>query len=160
MKKKKIAEKVVKTLISKGITISSAESMTGGYFAKTLTDVPGASKVFDRSIVTYSKQSKCDELGLDINDINNYGVVSDYVAKAMSKGLFLASKSDVCIAITGVAGPGPDEGVEEGTFYIGLTVKGEITAYKYELGPIGRKKIRKQAVIEMFKLIDNNGILW
>lgn len=151
---KEIAFRVITKLIDKNISLSSAESMTGGYFAKTVTDVPGASKIFDRSLVTYTKAAKVDELGIDMNDINSYGVVSSKTAELMAKGLFIKTGTDICISITGVAGPGPNEGVLEGTFYIGLSYKGDVKACKYSIGELGREKIRETACIKMFELIE------
>ena len=117
---------VGKTLIEKNITISCAESCTGGGFAKALTDVPGISAVFDRGIVTYTWRAKQEELGVSPDTLDKYTAESPEVAKEMAEGLYKKTGSDLCIAITGIAGPDDiDENRPAGLAYIGLTYKGE-----------------------------------
>lgn len=151
---KELSERVVKELIEKNISISAAESMTGGLFAKTFTDVPGASAVFDRSLVTYSKRAKAEELNVNLKEISLYGVVSKEVANLMATGLNNKAGSKICISITGVAGPGPDGNVPAGTFYIGVYSSNRCRVSKFELGELGRDEVREKAVIEMYKLIE------
>lgn len=152
---KALAESVVLELIEKNITLSSAESITGGMFAKFVTDVPGASKIFDRSLVTYSNRAKSEELNVVMKEITMYGAVSKPVAELMAIGLERKTSSKICISVTGVAGPGPDEkGVPAGTFFIGLYVNNRARVRKFELGDIGRDEVRKTACLEMFKYID------
>ena len=117
---------VGKMLIEKNITISCAESCTGGGFAKALTDVPGISKVFERGIVTYTWRAKQEELGVSHETLEKYTAESEEVAKEMVDGLKAKTGSDLCIAITGVAGPDDiDENRPAGLAYIGLNYKGE-----------------------------------
>jgi len=152
---KTLSQEVVNALIEKNISVSSAESMTGGLFAKTFTDVPGASKVFERGIVTYSNRAKAEELGVVLKEITLYGAVSKPVAELMVLGLERKTTSKICISITGCAGPGPDDrGVPAGTFYIGLYVNNRARVRKFELGEIGREAVREAACLEMFKMID------
>jgi len=151
---KEISERVVKELIEKNISISAAESMTGGLFAKTFTDVPGASQVFDRSLVTYSKRAKAEELNVNLKEISLYGVVSKEVANLMATGLSNKAGSKICVSITGVAGPGPDGNVPEGTFYIGVYSSNRCRVTKCELGSLGRDEIRRKACIKMFELVE------
>ena len=106
-----LVEVVCEQLIQKNISISCAESCTGGLFASTLLKVPGMSAVFDRGFVTYSNQSKIEELGVSPSTIETHGAVSPETAKEMSEGVYRASGSHVCIAITGIAGP--DGGTSE-----------------------------------------------
>ncbi len=150
-----LSEQIVKELIDKEISLSAAESMTGGLFAKCITDVPGASKIFDRSLVTYSNRAKFEELNVILKEITLYGAVSKEVANLMATGLNSKCGSKICISVTGVAGPGPDDrGVPEGTFYIGLYANNRCRVRKFELGSSGRDEIRRRACIEMFKMID------
>lgn len=117
---------VGKLLLEKGLSISSAESCTGGLFASSLIDVPGISAVFDRGLVTYSGRAKVDELGVSKETLKSFGEVSEETAIEMAEGLHRVSGSDVCIAVTGIAGP--DGGSEEkpvGLVYIGLHYKGD-----------------------------------
>ena len=117
---------VGKILIEKNITISAAESCTGGAFAKALTDVPGISKVFERSLVTYNWKAKQEELGVSLETLEKYTAESEEVAREMVDGLKEKTGSDFCIAITGVAGPDDmDEDHPAGLAYIGIHYKGE-----------------------------------
>ena len=92
-------------LIANGLTISVAESCTGGSLSHAITSIPGASSYFDCGYITYSNQSKIDMLGIDIQAIKIYGAVSEEVALEMVIGLATKSHSDVAVSITGVAGP-------------------------------------------------------
>lgn len=96
---------VASKLIEKGLTISCAESCTGGLFAATLTRVPGISKAFERGYVTYSNQAKIEELGVSQITLDQYGAVSRETALEMAKGVFRETGSNLCIAVTGIAGP-------------------------------------------------------
>lgn len=110
---------VVHKLQRQGLTISSAESCTGGAFAASITDVPGASKVLSRGYITYDEEAKISMLGVDPTVINQYTVVSPEVAIEMAKGARLEAGSDIAVSITGYAGPEADEGREAGNAYIG-----------------------------------------
>ena len=110
---------VVHKLQRQGLTISSAESCTGGAFAASITDVPGASKVLSRGYITYDEEAKISMLGVDPTVIDQYTVVSSEVAIEMAKGARLEAGSDIAVSITGYAGPEADEGREAGNAYIG-----------------------------------------
>lgn len=110
---------VVHKLQRQGLTISSAESCTGGAFAASITDVPGASKVLSRGYITYDEEAKISMLGVDSTVIDQYTVVSSEVAIEMAKGARLEAGSDIAVSITGYAGPEADEGREAGNAYIG-----------------------------------------
>jgi len=101
-----LVDVVATKLMEKGLTISCAESCTGGLFATTLTRVPGISVVFDRGFVTYSNKAKIDELGVNPDTLEKYGAVSRETATEMAQGVFRATNSNFCIAVTGIAGPG------------------------------------------------------
>ena len=119
---------VTKKLLSKGITISSAESCTGGLFAGRLTDVPGISEIFERSIVTYSNRAKIEELGVSPTTLEKYGAVSPETAKEMVQGLRKKTGSRLCVSVTGVAGPGGGTAEKPvGLMYIGCIFDGDIT---------------------------------
>lgn len=110
---------VVHKLQRQGLTISSAESCTGGAFAASITDVPGASKVLSRGYITYDEEAKISMLGVDPTVIDQYTVVSSEVAIEMAKGARLEAGSNIAVSITGYAGPEADEGREAGNAYIG-----------------------------------------
>ena len=146
---------VVDKLRDKGLTLSAAESCTGGLFAKTITDIPGASDVFDRSIVTYSNRAKVQELGVSEETLEKYGAVSEQTAREMVIGIAEASGSDICVSVTGIAGPGG--GSEEkpvGTIYAGLWVKGKTEVKKMMIRDTGRQFNRHRAMLTMLGMIN------
>lgn len=102
---KKKAEKLLTSYRKKKLRLVTAESCTGGMLASTLTDIPGASDVFERGFITYSDASKADLLGVPPTIIAKHGAVSAEVAEAMARGALDHGNADIAIAITGVAGP-------------------------------------------------------
>ena len=99
------AQELSEILVTNGLTISVAESCTGGSLSHAITSIPGASSYFDCGYITYSNQSKTEMLGVDIQAIKTYGAVSEEVALEMVIGVTDKSHSDVAVSITGVAGP-------------------------------------------------------
>ena len=113
--------KIVKLLTSKGLTVSFAESCTGGLLSSSITSISGSSKVFNMGLVTYSNNAKVKLLKVPKKTINKYGAVSYETCLSMVKNLSKISKSNISISITGVAGP--NGGTKEkpiGLVYIGL----------------------------------------
>ena len=90
---------------AKGLTLATAESCTGGMIAAILTEVPGASDVFERGFVTYSNAAKKEQLGVPAELIATHGAVSKAVAHAMALGALVHSRADLAVAVTGIAGP-------------------------------------------------------
>ncbi|WMY97680.1 MAG: CinA family protein [Arsenophonus sp.] len=86
-------------------TITFAESCTGGWVSKVITDIPGSSKYFNQSFITYSNESKKDILKINLGNLERYGVVSEYTAIKMAEKVLKISKSDYSASITGIAGP-------------------------------------------------------
>ena len=116
-----LAQVLGEKLIEQQKKIAVAESCTGGLLAKLLTDIPGASKYFTHGWVTYSNTAKIEELGIEAELIEKYGAVSEQVASAMARAAAKKARSDVAIAITGIAGP--DGGTEQkpvGLVYIAM----------------------------------------
>ena len=127
----------------KPLTISTAESCTGGMIASKLIEVPGISKNFIESIVSYSNEAKIKRLKVKKETLEKYGAVSEEVAREMLAGL----KTDIGISTTGIAGP--DGGTKEkpvGLVYIGIKVKDEVKVFKRELKG-DRNKIRQRAMM-------------
>ncbi len=100
-----LAQQIIDKAGAEGLLLAAAESCTGGMIAAALTDVPGASAVFDRGFVTYSNEAKAEMLGVSAATIERYGAVSQPVARAMAKGALAASRADIAVATTGIAGP-------------------------------------------------------
>lgn len=116
-----IEEAVIEKLKEKHIKVATAESCTGGLIAKRITDVPGASEVFDCGIISYANEIKHRVLGVSEDDLNKYGAVSEPVAKQMAQGALKVSGADIAVSVTGIAGPDSDSTNKPvGLVYIGL----------------------------------------
>ena len=100
------AKEVIAANRKLGRTIAVAESCTGGLVSAALTEIPGASEVFEAGYVTYSNAAKIDDLGVSEEVVETFGAVSVATAWAMARGALSSSKADVAVAITGIAGPG------------------------------------------------------
>jgi nicotinamide-nucleotide amidase len=113
---------IVAELINKrGLTLAAAESCTGGYLAKTITDLPGSSSYFWGAAITYSNEAKNRLIGVDTNTISTYGAVSKETALEMAQGIKKLSGSSIGIALTGIAGPqGATETKPAGLVYIAI----------------------------------------
>ena len=142
-----IEEIVGKMLIEKGLTISTAESCTGGMIASKLVNYPGISSVFMESCVTYSNEAKMSRLNVKSRTLEKYGAVSTETAGEMAYGIATTSKTDIGISVTGVAGP--DGGTLEkpvGLVYVGLYIKGNIQVKELRLSG-DRNSIRNETTI-------------
>ena len=100
------ARQVVDANRKLGRRVAVAESCTGGLVCAALTEIPGASDVFEAGYITYSNASKIDDLGVSSEVVETFGAVSVATAWAMARGALAASKADIAVAITGIAGPG------------------------------------------------------
>lgn len=144
---------VADLLLANHLTVTTAESCTGGMLAARLINVPGVSSVYKSGHITYSNKSKRRILGVKKGTLVKYGAVSVQTAREMVKGAALFSKSDVTVAITGLAGP--DGGTEEkpvGLVYIACNVKGKITIKEYHFSG-NRSKIRESSVSAALSLM-------
>lgn len=116
-----IEEAVIEKLKEKQMKVATAESCTGGLIAKRITDVPGASEVFDCGIISYANEIKHRVLGVSEDDLNKYGAVSEPVARQMAQGALKVSGADIAVSVTGIAGPDSDSTNKPvGLVYIGL----------------------------------------
>jgi nicotinamide-nucleotide amidase len=150
-----LEETVVKQLANAGMTVSTAESCTGGLLAKRITDVPGSSGVFHMGAVTYSNDIKTLLLGVPGDTLKNYGAVSRQTARAMAAGVRERSGSDLGVGITGIAGP--DGGTPEkpvGLVYISLCDGERTWVRKMEgSGAKGRAYVRHLAASNALDMI-------
>lgn len=152
---KDIADEVGKKLIERKITISSAESITGGMFAARLTDIPGISEVFMRGLVTYTNEAKMDLLGVKKETLDRHTAVSRETADEMVEGLAENAGTDICIAVTGIAGPGggtPDKPV--GLFFVAVKYKNRKTVKEMRSENCDRRYNRNYAMMCMFDMIN------
>ncbi|MGI5946540.1 MAG: competence/damage-inducible protein A [Lachnospiraceae bacterium] len=154
VKEKETLEAAVVHLLEKyELTVSTAESCTGGLLAGRIVNVPGVSEVFKQGFITYSNKAKRRLLDVSKATLKKYGAVSEQTAKEMAAGGAFAADSDTCIAITGIAGP--DGGSEEkpvGLVYIACYVKDKVTVECCHFKG-SREKIREQAVTRGLNLL-------
>lgn len=130
-------------LFNYSLTVSTAESCTGGLISSRLTNVSGSSNFVKENFVTYSIDAKVNNLGVDRGLIEKYGVVSSKCAQAMAEGLFERTNQDICIAITGVAGPTTSSGKPPGTAFIAIKNKYCIKIREIKLNShLGRRTLK------------------
>jgi nicotinamide-nucleotide amidase len=101
-----LAEALVAELLTAGKTVSTAESCTGGWIAKAITDIPGSSACFAYGIVSYSNEAKTALLGVEPATLREHGAVSDATVRQMAGGVLETRGSDLAVAVSGIAGPG------------------------------------------------------
>jgi competence/damage-inducible protein CinA-like protein len=151
---RELNEVVAALLLERGLSLALAESCTGGLVSARLTEVPGSSRFLDRGFVTYSNASKSELLGVDPELLASFGAVSEEVARAMARGARERSRSDLGLAITGIAGP--DGGSEEkpvGTVCIALAgIAPERAKRVVFIGDRGRVRFQAgQLALEMLR---------
>lgn len=141
-------EQAVTLLKETGKTVALAESCTGGLLAASVTDVPGASAVFECGVVTYSAQMKEALLNIDPILIHTYGVVSRETAAAMACGVRRLGSADYGIGITGVAGPGPDDLHPEGDIYVAVSNGTHVVARHLQTGTKNQREANRRAAAD------------
>lgn len=144
---------VVRLLEKHDLTVTTAESCTGGLLAARIVNVAGASEVFREGFITYSNKAKRKILDVSKSTLKKYGAVSEQTAKEMATGGVFATDADVCVAVTGIAGP--DGGTEEkpvGLVYIATYMKDSVTVEHYQFKG-DRAKVREQSVVKALDLL-------
>lgn len=149
---------VVDLLVANELTVTCAESCTGGLLSGRLINVAGVSQVYKSGYVTYSNKAKRKLLGVKKSTLEKHGAVSRQTAEEMARGLSSVAKSDVAVAVTGIAGP--DGGTEEkpvGLVYIACSVKGEVTVQEYHFS--GSRQIIREATVSAALVLMRSCIL-
>ena len=145
-----------KKLIKNKLTISVAESCTGGLLAHNLTKLANSSKYFQMGLTTYSNQAKINILKVNKNIIKKFGAVSKECCKSMVQNLSKISKSKINISITGIAGPGgASKNKPIGLVYIGVKMGKTMLIKENRFKSINRNSIQKLTVREVIKIISN-----
>lgn len=141
-----IEEVVCNMLLQKGLTLSTAESCTGGLLSGKIINFPGASNIYKEGVITYSNDAKIEKLSVSKETLAKYGAVSSECAKEMAEGIAKASNTDVSISVTGIAGPGGGT-LEKpvGLVYIGLYIKGKVMSRECHFNG-NRNNVRIRAV--------------
>jgi len=146
-----LAEQLGETLHSRQLMMTAAESCTGGWVAKVVTDIPGSSHWFERGFVTYTNRAKQEMLGVPAATLEQHGAVSEETVMAMANGALAYSQAQVAVAISGIAGPGGgSEQKPVGTVclaWAGLH-RNRATTYHFQGD---REAVRRQAVIEALR---------
>lgn len=143
-----LAEQVGSSLAQRGWMLSTAESCTGGWVAKVVTDIAGSATWFDRGFVTYSNAAKQDMLGVDPSVLEGHGAVSEPTVRAMAEGALAHSGAHVSVAISGIAGPGggtPEKPV--GMVWFAWSVRDAETHAVLKHFNGDRNAIREQSVV-------------
>ncbi len=144
---------LVRLLKKHELTVATAESCTGGLVASRIVNVSGASDVFKEGFVTYSNKAKRKHLDVSMGTLKKYGAVSSQTAREMAIGGAFATDSDVCVSVTGIAGP--DGGTEEkpvGLVYMACCFKDKVTVEKYQFKG-NRDKVREHAAVRALDLV-------
>jgi len=144
---------VVNLLEKNELTISTAESCTGGLLAGRLINVPGVSDVYKEGFITYTNKAKRKTLGVNKSTLKKYGAVSEQTAKEMAVGAALAADTDISISVTGIAGP--DGGTNEkpvGLVYIGVCIRDMVHVEEFRFSG-DRANVREQTVISALGLL-------
>lgn len=144
---------LVRLLKKHELTVATAESCTGGLVASRIVNVSGASDVFKEGFVTYSNKAKRKHLDVSKGTLKKYGAVSSQTAREMAIGGAFATDSDVCVSVTGIAGP--DGGTEEkpvGLVYMACCFKDKVTVEKYQFKG-NRDKVREHAAVRALDLV-------
>lgn len=144
---------VSEILCNNKLSISTAESCTGGMIAASLISYPGISDVFKEGAVTYSNESKMKRLGVSKETLDRYGAVSEETAREMAIGIAREANTDISISTTGIAGPGG--GTDEkpvGLVYIGVFIKGKVVVNKFNFTG-NRERIRRKTTMNALNIL-------
>ena len=152
-----LARRVGEALLMSNRRLVTAESCTGGFIAKTLTDIPGSSRWFECGYVTYSNAAKIRDLGVDPHTLAVHGAVSEAAARKMATGALHVSGVEVAVAVTGIAGPdGGEAGKPVGTVWFSCSVRRDaevdLAAVRAHF-PGDRHAVRRASVEYALKLI-------
>jgi nicotinamide-nucleotide amidase len=151
----KDTERLVALLRKQNLKVATAESCTGGLVAGAITDIPGASYVFDRGFVVYSNAAKHELLGVARELIATHGAVSAEVARAMAHGALMRSFADIAVAVTGIAGP--EGGTAEkpvGLVHFACARRHRgVQHVERRFGAIGRAAVREASVSQALEML-------
>jgi nicotinamide-nucleotide amidase len=152
----KLVEKLAASLLSKGWTMATAESCTGGWIAKCCTDLAGSSAWFDRGFISYSNQAKQEMLGVGSTLLETEGAVSKATAIAMAEGARRRAGVNVALSVTGIAGP--DGGTADkpvGTVWFGWSLEGQAVAAEVLQFEGDRDAVRRQTLVHALSRLEH-----
>lgn len=155
-----IAARIIDTFSTRGLTVGTAESLTGGLVGATLTSVPGSSSIYAGGVIVYSRESKQRLADVPAQVLNKYSVVSEQTAVDMALGAQGRVGADWVVAVTGVAGPDPQEGHQPGEVWIAIvgprvgSLGQTIQAHRHQFSG-DRAQIREATVREALQLLQS-----
>jgi nicotinamide-nucleotide amidase len=149
----RLARRILERGRTRGATIATAESCTGGMLGAALTDLPGSSDIYAGGFITYSNGLKRDLLSVPEDLLARFGAVSEPVAAAMAAGARARTGASHAVAITGIAGPGGSETKPEGRVCFALATPDGIATETVEFGALGRDRVRRAARDHALELI-------
>ncbi len=150
----RMAEQLLQSLRARGLTLTTAESCTGGLLSALLTEIPGSSDVFTHGYVTYANAAKASMLGVPEPLLKTHGAVSAPVAIAMAQGALHHAGASVSVAITGIAGPsGATADKPVGLVHIASARAGYSTLHQQQVFSGDRASVRMQAVVAALELV-------
>jgi nicotinamide-nucleotide amidase len=149
------ARRVVVGCKTRGLSLVTAESCTGGLIAAAITEIPGASDIFERGLVTYSNEAKVELLSVAEGTLVGQGAVSEAIARAMAEGAIANSAAALGVAVTGIAGPGGGTKLKPvGLVHIAAARDGRPILHEvHRFGDIGRSEIRLASVEAALRLL-------
>lgn len=152
-----LARTVLRHFRSRGWKLATAESCTGGLIAAAITDIAGSSDVFDRGFVTYSNDAKREMIGVKAETLAVHGAVSRETAIEMAIGAITASRADVAVSVTGIAGPGGGSAEKPvGLVHLAIAMHGGVMHHhEFRFGDIGRSQVRSATVRSALSLLAN-----
>ncbi len=151
-KTSEVIRRVHELFKKKGLTLSVAESCTGGLISHLLTILPGASKFFEAGVVSYSAKAKRKILNISSGVISKYGVINEETAREMAEKMRVLTKTDFSLSTTGNLGPDVLEGKEKGLIYIAVSRKGKTFSKELRLKG-NREENKEKAALEALKLL-------
>lgn len=146
------AETLLSLARAQGLTVTTAESCTGGLLAGAITDIAGSSDIFAQGVITYSNEAKTALLGVSPQTLAAHGAVSEEVAAEMATGALKAADADLALSVTGIAGPGGSEHKPEGRVCFGVARPGVVHSETVDFGALGRGAVRGASVAHALKL--------
>ena len=148
------AESLIELCRGKNIRLSTIESCTGGLLSGCLTDIAGSSDVLDRGFVTYSNEAKHEEVGVSQQSLEQFGAVSDVVAREMCAGAMRRDGVGAAVSLTGIAGPGGGTDTKPvGLVFIGIATRSAApVAHQYVFNG-DRQEVRAAAIVEALELL-------
>ncbi len=155
----RVIQEISGKLTGKNLSLSVAESCTGGFISNAITNLPGSSRFFEMAVISYSEKAKKSVLGIGASLLKKHGVVSEETVGAMARAVRKVGNTDVSLSVTGITGPETIEGKEIGLVFIGVAI-GDMVESRGVRFTGDREEIKKQASLEALKFLNRVLDLW